>query len=60
MATGVATEVAKGCDDMGCCVILKSGKNIGKKCGVRCVNGVGENNTEIKYCKKHSKLYSNT
>jgi len=60
MATGVATGVAKGCDDMGCCVILKSGKNIGKKCGVRCVNGVGESNTEMKYCKKHSKLYSNT
>jgi hypothetical protein len=62
---GVETEVAKGCVDIGCSVILKSGKNIGKKCGVRCVGvdggSVGENNTEVKYCKKHYKmLYSNT
>ena len=66
MTTEVSTGVAKGCDDMGCCVILKSGKNIGKKCGVRCVGvgvgvGDGESNTEMKYCKKHYKmLYSNT
>ena len=60
----VEKGVDKGCDNMGCCVILKSGKNIGKKCGVRCVDvvdvvDVGENNTEMKYCKKHYKLYSN-
>jgi hypothetical protein len=60
MTKEVATGTAKGCDDMACCVILKSGKNIGKKCGVRCIDGVGENNNEIKYCKKHYKLYSNT
>ena len=55
----------------GCCAILKSGKNIGKKCGVRCVDGDGDGNGngggngdgngdgngEVKYCKKHYKLY---
>jgi hypothetical protein len=56
---GVETEVAKGFDDIGCCVILKTGKNIGKKCGVRCVVGVGESNTEMKYCKKHYKMLHN-
>ena len=68
MAKGVATGTTKGCDDYMCCAILKSGKNIGKKCGVRCIDGVdgvdgvgiGESNTEMKYCKKHYKmLYSN-
>ena len=53
----------------GCCAILKSGKNIGKKCGVQCIGGGGggggggdgsENNTEVKYCKKHYKMYSNS
>ena len=58
VGVGVPTNGATGC-----CAILKSGKNIGKKCGVRCFGvgvGVGENNTGIKYCKKHYKLYSNT
>lgn len=63
---GVA-KGSKGGGDYGCCAILKSGKNIGKKCGMRCVGGGGvggvgsddENNTELKYCKKHYKLYSN-
>lgn len=57
------TRGAKGCDDTGCCAILKSGKNIGKKCGVQCIGGGGdgsENNTEVKYCKKHYKMYSNS
>jgi hypothetical protein len=48
----------------GCCAILKSGKNIGKKCGVQCVDGSGSGanqvNTEVKYCKKHYKMYSNS
>jgi hypothetical protein len=58
----------KGVGDIdGCCAILKSGKNIGKKCGVQCIGGGGggggdgsENNTEVKYCKKHYKMYSNS
>ena len=60
----VEKGVEKGYNDSCCCcAILKSGKNIGKKCGMQCIDvgvGVGENNTGIKYCKKHYKLYSNT
>lgn len=37
----------------GCCAILKSGKNIGRKCGTRCIEG-----EKMKYCKKHYKIYS--
>jgi hypothetical protein len=49
----------------GCCAILKSGKNIGKRCGILCVEGVeGVSQTnaesESKYCKKHYKIYCNT
>ena len=53
----------KGCC---CCAILKSGKNIGKMCGIRCI-GSGANGTNAgtnvgtnagtKYCKKHYKLF---
>ena len=67
----IAKESAKGVatgGSTGCCAILKSGKNIGKKCGMRCIDGGvdggggsggvdGENNKEMKYCKKHYKLY---
>jgi hypothetical protein len=45
----------------GCCAILKSGKNIGNKCGLSCVDnggGGGGGSGEIKYCKKHYKIYS--
>jgi hypothetical protein len=62
---GVA-KGSKGGDDMDCCAIIKSFKNIGMNCGMRCDGGgggggggIGENNTELKYCKKHYKLYSN-
>ena len=59
-AKGVATS-----GSTGCCAILKSGKNIGKKCGMRCVDGGvgghgdgdGDGDGEVKYCKKHYKLY---
>jgi hypothetical protein len=51
----------------GCCAILKSGKNIGKRCGIPYVEGVegvsqtnAESELESKYCKKHYKLYCNT
>lgn len=59
------TKGGKGRGVGGCCAILKSGKNIGKKCGVQCIGGDGdgdgsENNTEVKYCKKHYKMYSNS
>jgi hypothetical protein len=50
-------------DDIHCCAILKSGKNIGKRCGMLCVEGVegvSQTNIETKYCKKHYKLYCNT
>ena len=51
-----------------CCAILKSGKNMGKICGIRCIGsgdgdgdggggGANETNTGTKYCKKHYKLF---
>ena len=57
----IAKESAKG-GATGCCAILKCGKNIGKECGVRCIDGGvdGENNKEMKYCKKHYKMLCNT
>lgn len=60
------------CNTGCCCAILKSGKNMGKICGIRCIGsgdgdgdggGGGANetntgaNTEAKYCKKHYKLF---
>lgn len=51
-AIGVAVGGATGC-----CAILKSGKNIGKMCGLSCVDN-GGGSGEIKYCKKHYKIYS--
>ena len=58
-----AKRVATG-SETSCCAILKSGKNIGKKCGVRCVDGDGDGNGggngEVKYCKKHYKIYSDS
>ena len=56
MTKGVTEGVAKVVNDAeeGCCAILKSGKNIGRKCGMSCIEG-----EKIKYCKKHYKLYSN-
>lgn len=51
----------KGVGDIdGCCAILKSGKNIGKKCGIPCVEDISQTNTQSKYCKKHYKIYCNT
>lgn len=63
---GVA-EVVNDTEE-GCCAILKSGKNIGKKCGIPCaegvesVEGVSQTNaeSESKYCKKHYKIYCKT
>lgn len=43
---------------IGCCAIIKSGKNMGKTCGKTC--GIIGNSQEMKYCKKHYNLYSNT
>ena len=62
---GVANVVCDTGTENGCCAILKSGKNIGKKCGIDCVslgngNGSGNGNEELKYCKKHYKLYCKT
>ena len=62
---GVAKGVAKDSKtdiESGCCAILKSGKNVGKKCGVVCFEGGDnggetQNDSEVKYCKKHYKLY---
>lgn len=50
------------CKAGSCCAILKSGKNIGKMCGIRCIGGgANETNTGTnagtKYCKKHYKLF---
>lgn len=71
----VEKSKAKGCSGgssggsgSGCCAILKSGKNIGKRCGILCVEGIegieGISQTnaesESKYCKKHYKIYCNT
>jgi hypothetical protein len=53
-----AKDAPKGVsnDETGCCAILKSGKNIGRKCRMTCIEG-----EKMKYCKKHYKmLYSNT
>jgi hypothetical protein len=46
----------------GCCAILKSGKNMGKMCGIKCAENISiiGNSQEMKYCKKHHNLYSNT
>ena len=51
----------------GCSAILKSGKNMGKICGIRCIEsgggdgdgggvGASQTNAGTKYCKKHYKL----
>jgi hypothetical protein len=60
------------CKAGDCCAILKSGKNIGKMCGMRCIgSGDGDGgsgggsgggsangtNAGTKYCKKHYKLF---
>ena len=63
VAKGSRSRGGGGGGGGGCCAILKSGKNIGKKCGVQCIGdggGGSENNTEVKYCKKHYKMYSNS
>jgi hypothetical protein len=52
MTKGVA-EVVNDAEE-GCCAILKSGKNIGRKCGMNIAEG-----EKMKYCKKHYKIYSN-
>ena len=50
-------EIAEVVNDAeeGCCAILKSGKNVGRKCGTRCMEG-----EKMKYCKKHYKIYSDS
>jgi hypothetical protein len=58
------------CNTGCCCAILKSGKNMGKICGIRCIGsgdgdgdgdggggGASGTNTGAKYCKKHYKLF---
>ena len=59
-------DSTKGVCNTGCSAILKSGKNMGKICGLRCVesgDGVGASQTNAgtnagtKYCKKHYKLF---
>jgi hypothetical protein len=56
------------CNAGCCCAILKSGKNMGKICGIRCIGsgdgdgdggggGANGTNTGTKYCKKHYKLF---
>jgi hypothetical protein len=57
ISKGVAKSAPKGVynDEIGCCAILKSGKNIGRKCGMTCIEG-----EKMKYCKKHYKIYSDS
>ncbi len=59
--TSIKKTAKDSVTENGCCAILKSGKNIGKKCGIVCVgNGDSNGNEELKYCKKHYKLYCKT